>query len=49
MSQPSATSRPAVRQRPWTTARVGIGSASSLRTAVISWLNICSASRTLVP
>ena len=36
MSQPSATSRPAVRQRPWQIASVGIGSASSLRTVSIS-------------
>ncbi len=35
MSQPSATSRPAVRQRPWTSARVGISSASSRRTPSI--------------
>ena len=32
MSQPSETSSPAVRQRPWTSASVGIGSASSRRT-----------------
>ena len=36
MSQPSATSSPAVRQSPWTRARVGISSASSRWTPSIS-------------
>ena len=36
MSQPSATSSPAVRQRPWTSASVGISSASSRCTPSIS-------------
>src|SRR3954454_3277594 len=36
MSQPSEISRPAVRQRPWTSAIVGIGRASSLRTTGVS-------------
>src|SRR4051812_37120165 len=36
MSQPSEISRPAVRHSPWTRARVGMGSSSSLRTTGIS-------------
>ena len=45
MSQPSAISSPAVRQSPWTSASVGISSASSRRTPSISgWANVAGAS-----
>src|SRR6476469_7988829 len=48
-SQPSETSSPAVRQSPWTRARVGIGSASRRRTPAISAANISPPSSGFVP